>query len=210
MLVLIGDEQALFVEALCRLLITFDHYSSVQIATNPSSLMNLIGEAKPYDLIFLDMDLLTTNNINIEAVIDKYKLLFPLIIVSSSKDVAQCHAILQRGAKAYIYKSANTEIWLEAITRVLQGNTYYSAEYEIKPRTIYSEQELLLAKLGISPRQFHTLQLIGQGLSNKEIAQQLGIAESTVKTYVANLFQVLAVHNRTQCLIQARLLKLVC
>ena len=48
-----------------------------------------------------------------------------------------------------------------------------------------------------------------KGFSNKEIARELGITESTVKTHVANLFQLLEARNRTHCLIQARQLHLL-
>lgn len=56
----------------------------------------------------------------------------------------------------------------------------------------------------LSPRQTDVLQLIARGMSNKQIAYELGITEGTVKLYVTAILKVLGVYNRTAALIKAR------
>lgn len=55
-----------------------------------------------------------------------------------------------------------------------------------------------IEKLGLTPREIEILQLIAQGLSNREIAERLFVSENTVKTHSANLFSKLSAKRRTQ------------
>jgi len=84
---------------------------------------------------------------------------------------------------------------LEAIRLVHLGQQYMPAEVAVRVG------ERMLAQL--SPRELEVLQLLGRGLSNKEIGAQLGVVEGTVKIHVANIFGKLGVSDRTQALIEA-------
>ena len=61
-----------------------------------------------------------------------------------------------------------------------------------------------LQELGITPRELEILELIARGLSNREIAEQLFIAEGTVKNHVTNILGKLDVRDRTQAALKAR------
>lgn len=64
-------------------------------------------------------------------------------------------------------------------------------------------------KLGISEREYEVLQLINKGRSNMEVAEELFIAESTVKTHVSNLLVKLDARRRTEALAKAKQLKII-
>jgi len=64
--------------------------------------------------------------------------------------------------------------------------------------TAFSLNESKLAELGITPRELEILQLIAQGLSNREIAEKLFVSENTVKTHSSRLFDKLSARRRTQ------------
>jgi len=64
--------------------------------------------------------------------------------------------------------------------------------------TAFSLNESKLAELGITPRELEILQLIAQGLSNREIAEKLFVSENTVKTHSTRLFDKLSARRRTQ------------
>jgi two-component system, NarL family, response regulator LiaR len=66
-----------------------------------------------------------------------------------------------------------------------------------------------IIELGISPRELEILKMIAEGLSNQEIAGQLFISLSTVKTHVSNLFSKLNVKRRTQAIETARSMKIL-
>jgi NarL family two-component system response regulator LiaR len=72
---------------------------------------------------------------------------------------------------------------------------------------IFNENEL--QRLGISKREYEVLQLIANGLSNKEIADKLFVSLNTVKTHTSNLFLKLGVNRRTQAIQKAKELQLI-
>jgi len=69
--------------------------------------------------------------------------------------------------------------------------------------------ELLPATATVSLREQEVLRLVGSGLSNREIAAQISISVSTVKTHLENIYRKLGVNNRTQATAKARALHLV-
>jgi DNA-binding CsgD family transcriptional regulator len=77
-----------------------------------------------------------------------------------------------------------------------------------KPET-FAIDETQLKKTGISKRELEILQLIGEGLSNQQIAGKLFVSEHTVKKHISNLFFKLDVQRRTEALKKAKSLRLI-
>lgn len=73
----------------------------------------------------------------------------------------------------------------------------------------FSKNEAAIDALGITPREYETLELLAAGLSNKEIARALGVSPNTVKTHVARLYDKLDAERRTQAVSKARSLALI-
>lgn len=77
------------------------------------------------------------------------------------------------------------------------------------PPAGFARNDAALAALGISEREFQTLELLADGLTNKEIARQLSVSPNTVKTHVGHLYGKLEVSRRTQAVQRARALSLI-
>lgn len=69
--------------------------------------------------------------------------------------------------------------------------------------------EHALQRLGITPREYEVLELIDQGLSNKEIAGKLFVSDSTVKTHISNILSKLDARRRTEALRKAKELGII-
>jgi NarL family two-component system response regulator LiaR len=69
---------------------------------------------------------------------------------------------------------------------------------EIPAPQFFTLNEKRLAELGITPRELEILELIANGLSNREIAEKLFVSENTVKTHSSRLFDKLSARRRTQ------------
>jgi DNA-binding NarL/FixJ family response regulator len=98
---------------------------------------------------------------------------------------------IQAGARGYLLKDMFGEELMEAIRAVHAG----------KSRIPAAVAERLADRMGgpnLTARELSVLQLIVKGKSNKEIADELGIFESTVKTHVNNILSKLDVNDRTQ------------
>lgn len=69
---------------------------------------------------------------------------------------------------------------------------------EVQATETFTLNEAKLGDLGITPRELEILQLISEGLSNREIAERLFVSENTVKTHSSRLFEKLSAKRRTQ------------
>jgi DNA-binding NarL/FixJ family response regulator len=76
-------------------------------------------------------------------------------------------------------------------------------------KTLFEGNPQAVAALGISPRELAVLEQIAAGLSNKEIAEALGVSPNTIKTHVARLFEKLGAVRRTDAIARARELGIV-
>lgn len=74
---------------------------------------------------------------------------------------------------------------------------------------VFEKNDAAIASLGISPREYETLELLANGLTNKEIARKLEVSPNTVKTHLARLYEKLNVQRRTQAIQKAKELALI-
>jgi DNA-binding CsgD family transcriptional regulator len=99
-------------------------------------------------------------------------------------------------------------IWLAVKLMKPKTNTVI-VEKPVTVRTEFVLNEKLLKDLRISSRELEVLQLIAQGLSNREIAGRLFVSVPTVKTHANNLFLKMEVERRTQAIEKAKRLRLI-
>jgi DNA-binding NarL/FixJ family response regulator len=98
---------------------------------------------------------------------------------------------LKAGAKAYVLKDISADGLIACIHDVLAGKTYLAPQAAAK----LAEG---MTHMSLTPRELSSLRLMADGKTNKEIANQLGISERTVKTHLSHLFEKLGVTSRTE------------
>jgi DNA-binding NarL/FixJ family response regulator len=98
---------------------------------------------------------------------------------------------LKAGAKAYVLKDISADDLITCIRDVLAGKTYLAPAAAAK----LAEG---VTRVQLTPRELSTLRLLADGKANKEIANELGISERTVKTHLGHLFEKLGVTSRTE------------
>ncbi len=118
-----------------------------------------------------------------------------VLIFSNYAKGDEMYQAIKAGAAGFVVKEMPLDRLLDAIRVVHAGEQY------IPPQVAMRIGERLLAHL--SPREMEVLKLVAKGLSNKEIAAQLGLVVGTVKIHVANIFAKLGVSDRTQALVSA-------
>ncbi|MBO9561746.1 MAG: hypothetical protein J7621_03195 [Niastella sp.] len=118
------------------------------------------------------------------------------------------------GAIAVIFTALG--IWLalkltkpKVTTVVVEKTIYIDKEVPAPSGMGFTPDGQALSKSGISKRELEVLQLIAQGLSNQEIADQLFVSLNTVKTHSSNLFLKLDVKRRTQAIERAKKLSII-
>lgn len=124
-----------------------------------------------------------------------------IVILSASESQADIEASLDAGAVGFVPKSSPSSVLLAALNLVLAGGVY-------APRSTVRHLRPERVRNGLSAhpttRQHEIVSCIAEGMSNKAIANQLFLAESTIKGHVRGLLQVLDARNRVQAINKAR------
>jgi DNA-binding NarL/FixJ family response regulator len=147
------------------------------------------------DIVVLDLRMQTMNGVETIRLLRREFGAVRVLIYSSYAKGEEVYQALRAGASGIVVKEMALDRLLEAIRTVHRGEQY------IPPQIAARVGERLIAHL--SPRETEVLQLLAKGLSNKEIASQLGLVVGTVKIHVANVFSKLGVSDRTQALVTA-------
>lgn len=126
-----------------------------------------------------------------------------ILIISTSADARTLKTILAAGADGYLSKRADADELSLALRLIKNGETYISQNNNSGvPLNNLSGTESGLKTL--TNRQSQVLDLIAQGKSNKQIAYEMGVSESTVKLHINALLRTLHVSNRTQAVVTAQ------
>ncbi len=202
--ILIADDHPLFRRALKDTLSFLDDEFSVIEASDFDEAQELVDE--DLDLILLDLAMPGTSGFSGLVVMRSKVPPVPIVIISASEDLNTVRSSAQYGAAGFIPKTSSPEKMAEAIQTVLEGGRYWPTNDAMKPRAEEdrqrrSEFEAKLSRL--TPSELRVLELMSEGMSNKMIAYELNIKESTVKTHVTSLLRKLDVFNRTQAVLVA-------
>ncbi len=112
----------------------------------------------------------------------------------------------------YITKVFAGEIYvllIAATFTALGGWAGWRLTRRSSPEGTFEKNDAALSALGVTAREYETLELLAEGLTNKEIARKLELSPNTVKTHVARLYEKLEVSRRTQAIQKARSLALI-
>jgi DNA-binding NarL/FixJ family response regulator len=126
----------------------------------------------------------------------------PTIVISSKYNFEVMRAVIGSGAKGYIPMTMGFEIAVEAVRFILAGGTYVPPECLLSaiPSAVTASRPP--ASGAITSRELAVVRAIQQGKSNKVIAYELNMCESTVKVHVRNVMKKLRAKNRTDVAIK--------
>lgn len=139
--------------------------------------------------------------------------LFRTILIYSLA-LAVLTAILKFAEYRFFVRELSLEFYLGVVALLFTGMGVWAGLRLTRQKVIIANpdfqlDEQLLARLGISKREYEVLQLIAQGLSNQQIAEKLFVSINTVKTHSSNLFMKLDVSRRTQAIQRAKELQIL-
>ena len=124
------------------------------------------------------------------------------LVLGQDDSPDEVHAAVRAGASGYLVKDVHGEQLVAAVRRVAAGQTLFDAATIALSGPIsngHHEDRLAL----LTDRERQVLQLLGEGLSNREVADRLGLGVKTVKNYVSLLLAKLQLTNRTQAAVLA-------
>ena len=204
---LVVEDHALVREGLVRLLGQVEPGVSVLESPDFESALNVLDNEGEFDLVLLDLALPGIDGFAGLDILRRRYPAMPVAVVSAFDDTPTITRVLNLGASGFIPKAFSGEALLSAVREVLDGNIFRPSGQSAAP-TLDAETPIPPVKNGVRPdevgltdRQGQVLALMVRGLTNRDIADQLGLSEGTVKIHAAAVFKTLGVSSRTQALV---------
>lgn len=208
--ILLVDDHPLFRKGL-RFLIDQDRdFTIIGEATDGLEGVKMTQQLNP-DIVLLDIDMPVMRGIEALPLMLNHRPDLAVLMLTVSEDSQDLTEALRLGARGYLLKNIDTEFLLKSIRLALEGDNVLSPEMttklihqirapkEIAPKPIPKIQEDEL----LTPREREIIFWIVKGVSNKVIARELDITESTVKVHVQNILRKLELSSRVQVAIYA-------
>lgn len=125
----------------------------------------------------------------------------PVIVFSDNDEKEQIARSLKCGVRGYIPSDTPFEIASRAIKLVMAGGVFIPASIVMGEDDKAGCMALKNSKVEFTPREYDVVRRLQKGESNKLIAHQLNLSESSVKVHIRNIMRRLGVHNRTEAVI---------
>lgn len=199
--ILVVDDHTLFRRGLTALLARDGSLHVVGDAGDAGEALRKAAALEP-DVILLDNHLPGVNGVDAVPALLAAVPGVKLLMLTVSEDASDLAAALRAGAHGYLLKTIDGDALSAAIHRAVRGEHVIADEMTGKLVAVFKgggPAPVPASPLdGLSPREGEILRAIGRGASNKEIARELDIAESTVKIHVQHLLRKLDVTSRVQ------------
>ncbi len=192
--VLLVDDHPVVRDGLAAIIQTEPGFNVVASASDAAQALAACESSAPQlalvDLLLPDMD-----GIQLTVLLRQRWPELRVLLLTSVADVQRARAALDAGAQGYLLKDASADYLIAALRAAARGELVLAPTLAAALRRQSGEADPIAE---LSLRERDVLQLIAEGRSNADIAQALGIGETTVKTHVGNLLAKLALNDRTQ------------
>lgn len=195
MRLLFADDHDLLRDAL-KAYLEADGQIIVQLAADVKSALDLIAEEGAFDVVLLDFQIPGMDGlVGLRQVIAAQRGK-PVILLTGVATAGTAAAALRFGAAAVLRKTLSVDKLKQSIFSILSGQTPSVDSASLMQRAPDVP--------ALTPRQKQILRCICSGLSNKQIAREIELQESTIKMHIKILYSKLGVNSRSQAIIKAR------
>ena len=196
--VLLADDHPMIASALEMLLRGTD-YQLVGRARTGKEALAQIDQVNP-DLVLLDVNMPDGSGIDVLRKLRKAGEERPIVLLTAGLDEPQLIAADDLEPNGVVLKTSDPALLLECMDQVQQGKNW--VDPEITDRTKAARQRVSSLP-ALTPRERELVELVRQGLRNRDIAARLGVTEGTVKVYLHSIFDKVGVGSRTELAIRA-------
>jgi DNA-binding NarL/FixJ family response regulator len=170
-------------------------------ASGGTEAVRMAEELRP-DVLVLDMRMPDMHGVQVCRQLSQSTPEVRIVVLSSFADDEDVFGALSAGASSYILKDVAPDALVAAIRGVASGQTVL--DNGVAQRVLDGTRPVPAAEVDtLSPREREVLELMAQGLTNRQIAARLWISDPTVKTHVSHILAKLGMPDRTQAIVHA-------
>jgi DNA-binding NarL/FixJ family response regulator len=200
--IVVIDDHAILRQGLRSLLEREPDLQVVGEASSPGEALAVVQQTRPM-IVLLDMKLSPASDDDGLALCAQLTKQYPglgVLVLSTFVDDALVVSAIQHGACGYVVKDVDTQELVRAIRLVAQsGSAFDSRSAAAMMRSIHAPQ----ARSPLTERELSVLRLVANGLSNRGIATELYLSETTVKFHVRNIMRKLDAASRAEAVYRA-------
>lgn len=202
--VLLVEDQAIVRQGLKVILEQDENISVVQQAENGEEAIAIV-EKHLIDFIMMDVRMPVMNGIEATRKIKQQWPDIKILILTTFNDDEYAVEALKEGANGFLLKTSESDKLIEAVYSCMSGGMTIHEEVAAKvmPRLLKRSKSEKTVDVHLSEREIAITKLIGEGLTNKEIAEELYLSIGTVKNYLTQILQKTGLRDRTQLAIYA-------
>ena len=201
--VLVADDHPLFREGVVHSLSTEEGIEVVAEASDGGEAVRLATELMP-DLAVLDLAMPAGGGIAATRQIAASCPATAILILTVSEDPDDLLQALKAGARGYVLKGVPAQGLVHAVRAVTAGEVYVTPALASGILHEMTREETVDPFDQLTPREQEILELVADGLTNREIGERLYLAEKTVKHYMTNVLQKLHVRSRVEAALLAQ------
>ena len=207
--IILADDHPLYLEAVHERLRRVLPEAEIIEATSLADALAASHDGGDIDLLLLDYNMPGVNGP--EGVAEAVDSLpnIPIAIMSGIATPDQVQKVITAGARGFLPKTMSAAQFAGAINVLLSGGTYLPTDILTSLMTVASDdrraspldlkaQEMKGALCSLKERELEVLRRVSTGMSNKEIARELGLAEITIKLHVRQVLKKLHLRNRSE------------
>jgi DNA-binding NarL/FixJ family response regulator len=190
---LLLDDHVLFREGLSRLLVSESDFETVAQCGTPAEALAVLGRSA-VDIVLLDFELEDDTGTRFISAASAAGYRGKILMVTAGMNRLDSSLAWKLGISGVFLKHSSPATLLEAIRTVARGGVWI--DHKTSPPS--SPQADLPVPKGLTPREQQVLRSVFEGLTNKEIAYQIGVSQSSVKATLQQLFEKTGVRTRSQ------------
>lgn len=199
--VLVVDDHAIVRQGICALLGAEPDVEVIGEADDGPAAITKAAELRP-DIVLMDIAMPTLNGLEATREIKAHNPDIQVLALTVHDSSEYFFRILEAGASGYVLKGSTSNELVSALRAVYRGGVFLDPLVAKKVVADYLQQfksgEDKGRYDGLSEREREVLTLIGEGLTNQEIAQRLTLSPNTVQTHRSRIMEKLNLHNRAQ------------
>jgi DNA-binding NarL/FixJ family response regulator len=216
--VLLVEDHPMYRKGVKRLLEDTGRFQVVGEAVNGHDAIHQADIHRP-EIVLIDVQLPGVTGLKIARVLRKQHHNMKIVFLSMHLDDERLFDAIRSGAVAFLTKDVDQETLVDSLRRVAQGENLINQLILSRPQLAWKvlsefrqltgdneearEREIAFAALPLSAREIEVLDCVAQGLSNKEIADELYVTEQTVKNHMTSVLRKLDVNDRVQAVLYA-------